>query len=634
MPMIPHVGRRHLRTRALIAGLYAVLVLGGLTMVYPFVLLLSGSTKSGVDVKDLAWVPRFLLDDTVLYRKHVESLFNEQLEVMRAVYDADDVSFEKVMPPARTREAFVAEWLAFATNQPPPLSFTIGYMQAQVSRTFPMFLRAFRKQMMERFGGSIDAANLALETEFIDWNAFFLVPEDGYQRRSKPLDTALGAAWRDFRSRAVPASYRYYFTVEGFYKALYLKTQFTRNIEEFNRAHGTTYASYDDVRLTATLPAGTAAEQKTWESFVRNSLNLAWVRVSGEAAEAYRAFLLAKYGDIAHAAQKYGTNWTAWSDVPLMEEPPWTGLARSDWEAFIAGWQDPDTGVVHQPAAEHLRIDGIEQRFRDHLRAKWGTVDSLNRATGETFADWSGIAPPQKEAHYLALRERKGEIRSEFLTRNFRSALDYIAFHGRGIRNTIIYCGLAILCALLVNPLAAYALSRYKPPSAYKLLLFLLLTMAFPPMVTQIPVFLMMRDLNLLNTFAALLLPGLAHGYSIFLLKGFFDALPRELYESAQMDGAGEWTMFWNITMSLSKPILAVVALQAFTTAYSNFMFALLICQDEAMWTMMVWLYQLQMRSGPGVVYASLIIAAIPTLVIFIFCQNIILRGIVVPVEK
>ncbi|MDP6504975.1 MAG: hypothetical protein QF886_15250, partial [Planctomycetota bacterium] len=74
--------------------------------------------------------------------------------------------------------------------------------------------------------------------------------------------------------------------------------------------------------------------------------------------------------------------------------------------------------------------------------------------------------------------------------------------------------------------------------------------------------------------------------------------------------------------------------LQAFTAAYSNFMFALLICQDESMWTLMVWLYELQQRSGPGVIYASLIIAAIPTLVIFIFCQNIIMRGIVVPVEK
>jgi len=86
--------------------------------------------------------------------------------------------------------------------------------------------------------------------------------------------------------------------------------------------------------------------------------------------------------------------------------------------------------------------------------------------------------------------------------------------------------------------------------------------------------------------------------------------------------------------MSLSKPILAVIALAAFTGAYSNFMMALLICQDEKMWTLMPWLYQLQMRSGPGVVFASLIIAAIPTFLVFALCQNIIMRGIVVPVEK
>ena len=159
-------------------------------------------------------------------------------------------------------------------------------------------------------------------------------------------------------------------------------------------------------------------------------------------------------------------------------------------------------------------------------------------------------------------------------------------------------------------------------------------TMAFPAMVTQIPSFLMLRQLHLLNTFAALILPGMANGFSIFLLKGFFDSLPRELYESAQLDGAGEWTMFWHLTMSLSKPILAVIALGAFTGAYSNFMFAFVVCQDQKMWTMMVWLYQLQSMSGRGVMYASLIIAAIPTFLIFAFCQNIIMRGIVVPSEK
>jgi multiple sugar transport system permease protein len=158
--------------------------------------------------------------------------------------------------------------------------------------------------------------------------------------------------------------------------------------------------------------------------------------------------------------------------------------------------------------------------------------------------------------------------------------------------------------------------------------------MAFPEVVAMIPNFLLLRDLGLLNTFFALLLPSMANGYSIFLLKGFFDSLPKELFEAADIDGANEWQKFWMITMNLSKPILAVIALGAFNAAYSNFMYAFILCQDKDMWTLSVWLYQLQQFSSQGVVYASLMIAAIPTLIIFVLCQNVILRGIVVPTEK
>ena len=126
----------------------------------------------------------------------------------------------------------------------------------------------------------------------------------------------------------------------------------------------------------------------------------------------------------------------------------------------------------------------------------------------------------------------------------------------------------------------------------------------------------------------------MANGYGLFLLKGFFDSLPRELYESADIDGAGEWTKFWSLTMALSKPILAVLALAAFTSAYSEFMMALIIIPDRSMWTLMVFLYQLQMNAPQAVIHTSMIIAAIPTFIVFIFCQNIIIRGIVVPVEK
>lgn len=150
----------------------------------------------------------------------------------------------------------------------------------------------------------------------------------------------------------------------------------------------------------------------------------------------------------------------------------------------------------------------------------------------------------------------------------------------------------------------------------------------------MIPNFLQLKEFGLLNTFGALVLPGLVNGFSIFLLKGFFDSLPKELYEAADIDGANEWQIFWGITMNLSRPILAVIALGAFTSAYGAFFFALILAPDQKMWTLMVWVYQLRQEAGPGIVYASLLITAVPTLVVYLFAQNIILRGIVVPSDK
>ena len=86
--------------------------------------------------------------------------------------------------------------------------------------------------------------------------------------------------------------------------------------------------------------------------------------------------------------------------------------------------------------------------------------------------------------------------------------------------------------------------------------------------------------------------------------------------------------------MALSKPILAVLALGAFTAAYSEFMMALIIIPDRSMWTLMVWIFQLQITAPQAVIQTSVLIAAIPTFIVFVFCQNIIIRGIVVPVEK
>ncbi|MBN2451217.1 MAG: ABC transporter permease subunit [Lentisphaeria bacterium] len=635
MPIISSVGRRAPRVRLLVAGIYAVLVLGSVTMVYPLLIMVAGSTKSGVDVSDFSAIPRFLYSDTVLYRKHIEGLFNESLDAMNMAYDSDVASFEVLEPPANPNEHLVAAWREFLDRGGlAEHASALGYTGTIVSRTVPRELRLFKHRLIARFDGDVDALNRELGTEFVTWNSLFVRPEDYTIRRNRPPEDRYAMAFGEFKGERGHGT-RYVFSIEGFYKRLFLKPQYTRAIEEYNRLHGTAHASYREVHLPPRYPESAPGKvREDWEVFVRNTLNLLWVHVDPAAADVYRTFLRAKYGTIAQLNERYGTQHGAFEEIPLTTEAPTGGVQLSDWESLIAGWHEAEGGVLHRIAPEHLVVASPDIRFREWLTSRYGTLADLNRDLGTAYASMADILPPQREFHWFEfLRDRKA-LRLEFCTRNYRTVLDYMVFHGRGIFNTVVYCSLAIVLALIVNPLAAYAMSRFRMPTTYKILLFLLLTMAFPPMVTQIPVFLMLRQFGLLNTFAALLLPGMANGYSVFLLKGFFDSLGQELYESAQIDGASEWVMFWNITMALSKPILAVIALNTFTMAYSNFMFALLLCQDERMWTLMVWLYQLQRRSGLGVVYASLIIAGIPTLLVFVFCQNIIMRGIVVPVEK
>jgi multiple sugar transport system permease protein len=634
VPIVSKATYRHPKTRALQGVIYLVLIAGAITMIYPFLLMLSGSTLSGVDGRETKVIPSFWLDDAMLYRKHIEGLFNESLDAMNVAYQDSVPSMELLQPPAEPNRKLVAEWLAFLRDAPPPsYASGLGYIYTPLSRTAPKYFRQFKQYLADTYGKDIETVNRRLGSDFVNWNAFVLTPEEYLTRISMPDETPLLKPMWDFKAQQ-PKGMLYYFSPEGFFRRMFVQNKYSADVQKYNRAHGTRLASYAEVHLSRRLAEGTGREKEDWETFVRNSLNPLWIRADEAAKGPYRQYLRAKYRTIDVLNRNYGTTYKSFDDIPPIDAPPLQPIVRSDWHDFISGWQSPDTKVIHILPANLLRIHSVDFQFRDYLEGKYKSIAPANAALGTSYKDFLSILPPQRDTHYLAFLEMKNALRWEFITRNYQAVIDYVIFYGRGMLNTVLYCALAVLAALIVNPIAAYALSRHTIRSSYVILLFLLLTMAFPPMVTQIPTFLMLREFRLLNTFAALILPGLASGFSIFLLKGFFDSQPRELYEAAQIDGASEWTIFWQITMSLSKPILAVIALGAFGAAYGNFMFALLICQDERMWTLMVWLYQLQQRSGRGVVYASIVIASIPTFVVFVLCQRVILRGIIVPSEK
>jgi ABC-type glycerol-3-phosphate transport system permease component len=639
MAIISTIGRKHWTVRLLIWGIYAGLTLGAASMLYPFGLMIAGSTKSNVDTPDPELIPRYLVDDVALWQKHSEALMNESFELARVAFRTDALTFRDLSAPKASNSALVELWREFCETEALPFyTHTIGCVHVPRSRgAQPSGLRAFKRLLGERYGSEIDYVNRELGTEFTGWNSVYVRPQTYLVRRERPGVTALHELFREFKATR-PLNERVYFSLEGYFRYVFLAARYGRDIADYNASHGTDYTDWSQVHLSRRTPgptASTARERQDWEEFVRSIANLYWIRVDDTAADGYRTFLQVKHGTLEALNRNYGSRYASWEEIPLITEPPMGGMALSDWSAWIEGWVDPVSGNRYAAPLEALRVHSVDFMFRDWLQARFGSISSLtSRISSAAITSWLDILPPQEAFLHREFLPRTAELRKEYSTRNFVAVIDYIVLHGRGIVNTVIYCALAILAAVIVNPLAAYALSRFKPPSQYKVLLFLMLTMAFPPMVTQIPVFLMLRELHLLNTFAALVLPGLANGYSIFLLKGFFDSLPQELYESAEIDGASEFRIFWQITMSLSKPILAVIALNAFNMAYANFMMALLICQNEKMWTLMPWLYQLQSRSSEGVVFASLLIAAIPTLLVFAFCQNIIMRGIVVPVEK
>lgn len=623
MSLISNVGRRSLQVRLLVAVMYCILTAGAVTMVYPFLIMLSGSLKTNVDVHDYDVLPAFIRDDTVLFRKYAECKYNNSAALYRTVGRNSVYDFSTLLPPATVVEQRAADWREFeASTSIPPGWYYLGWMSHTGDRLELPKQREFRKHLMDLCGRDLRTLRERFGDEAGSWLAVGSFVERVSERRYQLAGSALEEEFYRFKS-AQPPGFRIYPSIDGAFATTILQPTYGADIAAVNAAHGTAWASLDSVVLPRTAPQQ-PAWRRDWERFVRQELNLQFIRIAPEAQPLFGRFLEDRYGgrlDLLN--RRYGTGVTSFAGVTFPDERLRASARLADLAAF-----------VKTVPLEHLSIVTPETEFRDFLRRKYGSPAALNSAHRAEYASFETVPMPVSDIDHADFVAQRSELRVEFLTANYRQVIDYIVLHGRSLWNTLLYCVLGVILALTVNPLAAYALSRFRMPGAYRILLFCMCTMAFPPAVSMIPSFLLIKQLGLLNTFAALLLPVMANGFNIFLLKGFFDSLPRELYESAQLDGAGEWVMFWNLTMALSKPILAVLALGAFNAAYGNFMFAFLLCPDESMWTLMVFLYQLQIKGHMGLTFAALLLAAIPTFVVFVLCQKLIIRGIVVPVEK
>ncbi|MBB2914421.1 multiple sugar transport system permease protein [Streptosporangium becharense] len=204
---------------------------------------------------------------------------------------------------------------------------------------------------------------------------------------------------------------------------------------------------------------------------------------------------------------------------------------------------------------------------------------------------------------------------------------------GLFLTNTVVYAGGAWLLTLAFDVSAAYALSKLRPVLGKAVLGMMLSTLMIPPMVILLPAYLTVKELpilgwDLLNTPWAIWLPAAANGFFVFLLKRFFDSIPRELLEAAQIDGASAGRILWSIVLPVSRPILGVVSILSVVNVWKDFVWPLLVLPDGEKMTISVGIASLAARMPQNVMIASLVIASIPTMVVFLLFQRSIMAGL------
>jgi ABC-type glycerol-3-phosphate transport system permease component len=214
---------------------------------------------------------------------------------------------------------------------------------------------------------------------------------------------------------------------------------------------------------------------------------------------------------------------------------------------------------------------------------------------------------------------------------NFPRVWEVMTFP-RQFMNSIFVTAATVLIVVCVATLTGYAFARLVFPGRDIIFYIFLGSMMIPPQVILIPMFIFVRDIQLLNT-----LPGLVVSYlggsipfSMFLMRAFFKTLPSELADSARIDGCSEWRVFWNVYLPLARPGIATVTIFQFMATWNEFMFATTFISNPALKTIQPSLYTAVGRYATDwtALSAGLIMAIVPILAVYIALQSQFVKGL------
>ena len=486
MPIISKIGQKTWRVRIIVYCIYGLLSIGSLSMLYPLTLMLSGSVKSGADFQSISPIPGYFFDDEVLWAKYIESKYRDIRNVEMALHKQLGHWRSIQLPEAGQAEQKRAEaFIAFRESEEWSSDwFKLAHMGLGQNE------RAYLKIIKDRYDHDVIKYSDALGVRYKSWSQA-VAPPTPMEARYYMFPKAINFQILDELKQASSGKDRAVVNLDGNFWNIYLRAKWS-TIESYNDAHGTDYQAYPQVLLSPTPPESGQARED-WEDYVRNDLNLAYIRIDPSVTNLFQGFLAEKYENkIEDLNLLWDTRHADFNQIPLLERIDGTSRVYLDYAEFLA--KDSKVEAERCPLSA-ISIYGPRQAFEEYLAKTQGVaLDQIEH-----------VALPIEAVDYADFQSQRGYLRWEFTKRNYVKVLDYILMHGNGIRNTIYYCVLTILTTLTINPLAAYALSRYKPPSAYKILLFCMCTMAFPPEVTMIPSFLLLKRFPLIGLLVAVI---------------------------------------------------------------------------------------------------------------------------------
>lgn len=201
---------------------------------------------------------------------------------------------------------------------------------------------------------------------------------------------------------------------------------------------------------------------------------------------------------------------------------------------------------------------------------------------------------------------------------------------GRYFLNSVIVSGAQTLAPLVLCSMAGYSLAKFRYPGRNLAFIFILSTIMLPIQVTLVPTFLIIKDLGWVNSYAGLIVPGLATTFGTFLMRQFFLSIPSEYIDAARIDGAGELRIYWQIMLPMCRPALSALAVFSFTNSWNSFLWPLVVVNQDEMRTIplgIVFYIGEQRAPEYGQLLAVAVLASLPVLALFLVMQREFIRG-------